>query len=340
MKIQGVTFWAYLNTGSGRNFVSKEAINKLRLKPKRHDRRHILTVNGTKEQSMPVFAATIESADGSVSKSIELTGSKMSDFNTVRRPTIAEVKEKYPHVRGKTFYRTANEEYPIYVILGDAVYCQIKTESIIKGEPDDPIVEGTTFGWVVHGGKEYADGTCMFTRETNEYERLYSLDVLRIEDRGEGDQLDVYREFQESITTRNDGRFEVSVPWIPGAELVNSNEEPSRKRLKNIERKLSHDKELREAYEEIVKDQLEKEIIEPAPSQPTGPRVFDMPHKLIVREQASSSKVRMVFDASARPNPLANSVNECMHTGPSLHPLMWDILIRARMSPHLVLADI
>jgi hypothetical protein len=62
----------------------KEAINKLRLKPKRHDRRHILTVNGTKEQSMPVFAATIESADGSVSKSIELTGSKMSDFTTVK----------------------------------------------------------------------------------------------------------------------------------------------------------------------------------------------------------------------------------------------------------------
>ena len=48
MKIQGVTFWAYLDTGSGRNFVFKEAINKLRLKPKRHDRRHILTVDGTK----------------------------------------------------------------------------------------------------------------------------------------------------------------------------------------------------------------------------------------------------------------------------------------------------
>ena len=57
----------------------------------------------------------------------------------------------------------------------------------------------------------------MFTRETNEYERLYSLDVLGMEDPGEGDQLDVYREFQESITTRNDGRYEVSVPWIPGA---------------------------------------------------------------------------------------------------------------------------
>jgi hypothetical protein len=56
----------------------------------------------------------------------------------------------------------------------------------------------------VHGGKEYADVRCMFIRETNEYERLYPLDVLGIEDRGEVDQLDVYRE-------RNDGRYEVSV---------------------------------------------------------------------------------------------------------------------------------
>ena len=50
--------------------------------------------------------------------------------------------------------------------------------------------------------------------------------------------------------------------------------------------------------------------------------------------------MRMVFDASAKLHPLANSVNECMYTGPSLQPLLWDILIRARMFTHIVLADI
>ena len=30
----------------------------------------------------------------------------------------------------------------------------------------------------------------------------------------------------------------------------------------------------------------------------------------------------MVFDASTKPNPLANSVNECMYTGPPLQPLL------------------
>ena len=48
----------------------------------------------------------------------------------------------------------------------------------------------------------------------------------------------------------------------------------------------------------------------------------------------------MVFDASAKANPLANSVNECMHTGPPLQPLLWNIMIRARMSTDILLADL
>ena len=51
------------------------------------------------------------------------------------------------------------------------------------------MVEGTTFGWVVLVGKDYAGTTCMFTRETSDYEKLYSLDVLRVEDRGEDGQV-------------------------------------------------------------------------------------------------------------------------------------------------------
>ena len=33
----------------------------------------------------------------------------------------------------------------------------------------------------------------------SDYENLYSLDVLRVEDKGENDHLDVYKEFRENI---------------------------------------------------------------------------------------------------------------------------------------------
>ena len=131
----------------------------------------------------------------------------------------------------------------------------------------------------------------------------------------------------------------MTVPWIPGSSLPGTNEQPSRRRLIRVEKKLSQDPKLREEYDKIVRNQLEEGIVEVAPETLTGDRTFYMPHKPVVRESASTTKVRMVFDASAKPHPLANSVNECMYTGPSLQPLLWDILIRARMCTHLVLAD-
>lgn len=41
-----------------------------------------------------------------------------------------------------------------------------------------------------------------------------------------------------------------------------------------------------------------------------------------------------------KPHHLASSVNDNMHTGPPLQPLLWGIVIRARMSPYLLLGDI
>ena len=68
LKIKGKTFWAYLDTGSGKNFISNEAVQQLKLNPKHHESRHILTVNGSKKSSLPVFDVTISSVDGEASE--------------------------------------------------------------------------------------------------------------------------------------------------------------------------------------------------------------------------------------------------------------------------------
>ena len=62
--VEGEILWAYLDTGSGRNFTSREAVKKLKLKPASQQSREILTVNGSKVQSMPIFDTSIVSLDG------------------------------------------------------------------------------------------------------------------------------------------------------------------------------------------------------------------------------------------------------------------------------------
>ena len=47
VNIQGEVMWAYLDTGSARNFVSRDAAKMLNLKPKCHEPREIVTLMGS-----------------------------------------------------------------------------------------------------------------------------------------------------------------------------------------------------------------------------------------------------------------------------------------------------
>jgi hypothetical protein len=66
----------------------------------------------------------------------------------------------------------------------------------------------------------------MFARETSDCERLYSLDVLGVEDRGDT-HSEILNELTENITRKEDGRYEVSFPWISGKRPSDTNEQQS-----------------------------------------------------------------------------------------------------------------
>ena len=339
VSIGGQVLWAYLDTGSGRNFISREAVKLVKLKPTRHETREILTVNGTKVQTMPIFDTHIKSLDGKSCEEVEFTGSKLADFTTVRRPDMNQLKLKYSHTQDKRFYMTSTGEHQIHLILGDGVYSRIRTERVFKGHPGEPLVEETTFGWVVHGGDEYGSGSsCMYMREVNDYEKLYSLDVLGVEDRGENDQLDVLRDFKESVVRKQDGRYEVGFPWIPGATLTNTNEALSRKRLENVERKLSRDKKLKGEYGGIIEEQLRAGVIEGAPQSSSGKRVFNMLHKPVVKQSAVRLQRKLAWCLTLVLSTI--SINDCIFTGPPLQSFLLDIMVRVRMSTNLLLGDI
>ena len=125
-------------------------------------------------------------------------------FTTVRRRHIPELKLKHEHIKDKTSYYTENGKCQIHLIIGDNTFSRIRTENVSKGEQGDPIVEETSFGWVIHGGDDYTDDQCMFTRETSDCERLYSLDVLGVEDRGDTNS-EILNEFTENITRKGAG---------------------------------------------------------------------------------------------------------------------------------------
>ena len=67
----------------------------------------------------------------------------------------------------------------------------------------------------------------------------------------------------------------------------------------------------------INKELLQEGIIEETPLAVTG-REFYIPNKGVVRESAETTKMRIMYDASAKVYDSAPSLNDCLEVGPPL----------------------
>ena len=92
-------------------------------------------------------------------------------------------------------------------------------------------------------------------------------------------------------------------------------------------------------YDAVIRDQVEAGVVEKAPSEVVG-KEFYLPHRAVVRENAEATKMRIVYDASARERENTPSLNDCLLTGPPLQNQLWSVLIRNRFHPVAVAGDL
>jgi len=60
----------------------------------------------------------------------------------------------------------------------------------------------------------------------------------------------------------------------------------------------------------------------------------------VIRQEAETIKPQIVYDASAKESKHGISLNDCLHVGPPLNPLLFDILVRFRENKIGMVADI
>ena len=73
---------------------------------------------------------------------------------------------------------------------------------------------------------------------------------------------------------------------------------------------------------------------------PATQREFYIPHKAVVRESAETTKMRIVYDASARPYDSAPSLNDSLEVGPPLQNQLWKVFLRGRFHSVAITGDI
>ena len=111
------------------------------------------------------------------------------------------------------------------------------------------------------------------------------------------------------------------------------------KRLKNTEKRLSKDPDLSEAYSSVIQKYIKMKYIRTVPKEETKPpHVWYLPHFPVLRPNRSTTKTKIVFDASAKCEE--KSLNEMMSLGPKLQRDLNNVLLRFRRNPVAIVCDI
>ena len=149
----------------------------------------------------------------------------------------------------------------------------------------------------------------------------------------------LYEEFQEQISFTNE-RYEVNLPCKRLHPLLPDNYQLSRKRLENRLERLRHEPEDLREYDSVIKEQLHRGIVEIVENLSEGEvgKVHYIPHHAVIRRDKLTTKLRVVYDASAKSDGVA--LNDCLYAGPPLAENIFDVLLRFRVNQVALTGDI
>ena len=319
VKINGVKCRALLDTGAGSSYATSTILSMADSKPVDIKRKRIEMMLESSITNMEVHKVKSESLDGNYESCINVSKANKKVLLNQPNPRYAELIDKYDHLKGVRMCNTdPKDELPIHVVLGASEYAAIKTKAPARiGLPGQPVAEKTLLGWTIMKPGQEADLQAMLTQTNHcDYEQLCRLDVPGLADSAEGDQNVVYQEFKEQLTRSEEGWYETGLPWKASHPFLPNNEQGSLRHLDALHKKLARSN-LTESYGQIIAEQQNEGIVENAPEQANRTE-FYIPHKPVVHPGAESTKLRIVYDASARAHKDAPSLNECLEIGPSL----------------------
>ena len=354
------------DNGSQRSYVTNNLKSRLNLKPEKHETLHLNTFgeNKFRKQDCDVVKLTLQSLNG---ENIKISA---VSFPVICTPLTAKVEtSNFPYLQGLELadhFSGCNENDPIDVLIGSDYYWDIVTGPIIR-QNSGPTALESKFGWLLSGhlydsiasstnivSNLIISGNCCETEFlssqneelTDTLKRFWETESIGIREFDDHELQRNSQMFPKEIR-RTDSRYEVKLPWKENCPVIPNNFELCRNRLKSMFYKLRKEPEVLQEYDNIIKDQLEKGIIEEVPAdtktdtcENTDSEIHYMPHHAVIRKDRDTTKLRVVYDGSAKKPGETHSLNDCLETGPNYIPHMFNVLVKFRSNPIAMSADI
>ncbi|XP_055910470.1 uncharacterized protein LOC129944834 [Eupeodes corollae] len=335
---------ALLDSGSQATLISESCLQRLGLK-RIHAKIPILglgqceSVHGTRGK----VKLDISSHLNTVSLSVQafILSSLTNDLPSVEIPSV-----NLSYFNNLTLSDpTCNRPQKIDIILGADIFFDIIAEGRITHPSGSPGAQNTIFGWVIAGNISLAHEHCLgifhstvdtdtLLRKFFEHENMFDGNSTEYEV-----SETIENHFASTHFINSDGRFVVSLPFSRTPIEFGNSRDAALKRLTAMERRFSKDLNLKREYAAFMEEYEQLGHMSVVPESERERSAFYLPHHAILKPTSTTTKLRVVFDASCK-STNGFSLNDYLRVGPTIQNDLITNLVKFRKLKIAVKADI
>ncbi|XP_057670066.1 uncharacterized protein LOC130902185 [Diorhabda carinulata] len=254
---------------------------------------------------------------------------------------------KYINLADKNFHKPG----PIEMLIGADIFWNVLCPNQLKLNTNGPVLQETQFGWLVSGkiqGFQISNNiVCNLVKNEgdlyiqDQLSKFFEIESVKTASPWSKEEMDCETHFKDTTTRTQEGRFVVSIPLKASPKILGESLGLAKRRFKSLEQKFSKEYQFSRMYKNFI---LEYEKLNHMQnigevSEVNHEDAYYLPHHGILRMHSATTKLRTVFDASARTTS-GVSFNELQLKGPVIQDDLVSILLRFRQYKYVVTADI
>lgn len=329
-----------LDTCATANFITTKFAKKLDIES-RPCKVRIGAVNNLNTTSREIINLTIFSNNSNFSKQI--------DCYVIPNISDAEPSESLPreYFKISKTISLADPDFHIPrsvdILLGAGPTVAILQTGRIKLNSDasDLFLQKTKLGWVVVGEVKIENRanhvTCKLTNLNQLIERFWQVEEISNGAIKATDESRCEKHFLETTTRQTSGRYVVRLPFRHDPIELGDSRSQALRRFYALQNRLNKQPNFKVEYSKVLQNYID--LGHMSLMEDESPDGYYIPHQAVIKNNSSTTKVRVVFDASAKTtNGL--SLNDVLMVGPTIQDKLFTHLVRFRSHVYVLIADI
>lgn len=235
-----------------------------------------------------------------------------------------------------------NRRGSIEVLLGTEIYYGITGGKRLHLN-NRLVAEETSLGWVMAGRfvEQQEEASCfnILIDIDASLRAFWEVESVPTKPQLSDDEQRCEELFSTTTTRSPEGKFVVKLPFSEAPTDISSTFQVAVSRLRAMERRFERDNTFRDLYVDFMKEYEELGHMEEIANDQLSQQQYYLPHHGVLKTSSSTTKLRVVFDASAKSNT-GKSLNNVLRVGPVIQSSLIDIVLRFRQHQYVLTGDV